>query len=888
MQVTRSLLRAAAFTESMDVITTHVNADFDCLGAMIAARRLYPDALLVFPGAQERGLRDFLLHSTFYAYNFKRLKEVDLTEITRLILVDVRQASRIGPFAEVALNPQVELHIYDHHLSKQDSLHGDFERIEDVGATTTVMTRIFIERGIVPTPDEATMMMLGLYEDTGNLLFGSTCAEDFSAARFLLEHGASLNTVADFLVREMTPEQIDLLNRLLKSCRRMLVHGIEVAIAQASIDYYVPDLAALAHKLKDIENLSVLVVAVRMDDRVFLVARSRLAEVDVGELLQEFGGGGHAFAASATVRELPLVQLLDQLETRIKAHILPHQTAADLMSSPVKSLPLSSTTRQASELLTRFNFNAAPVLEGETMVGVVTRQLVEKALHHGMGEVPIGEIMSCDFVQAKPETAVDQLQDMVLTRNQRFIPILDQSALVGVVTRTDLLQHLVGKNGKGPAANSRLKRKNLGRLLPEIVPAGLLQLLRVLGEIAETSGYRVYLVGGFVRDLLLRKQNFDVDVVVEGEGIHFAEQVAARFGGRVKAHHKFGTAVVICPDGLKIDVATARIEFYAAPAALPEVEYASIRHDLYRRDFSINTLAMVLNRPKFGQLLDFFGGQRDLKDRSIRVLHNLSFVEDPTRAFRAVRFEQRLGFSIGGQTERLLKNAVAMGVVRRVGGRRILNELRHILGESQVLSALKRLDRLGLLPFVSPSLRFDEDAEKLFSAAEKARNWFELLYTGESYEPCLVDLLCLFDRLPRRELKKTVVALEMKVAWQRLLVDEVVQARKALAGLERACRQRAEPLPSRIYNWLTALSIESLIYLLARASNEDVRRALSSYVTRLRHQKPELDGHDLTRMGLSPGADYATILRALMNARLDGQISTREEEINLVKKRFLS
>ncbi len=871
----------------MEVITTHLNADFDCLGSMIAARRLYPEAVLVFPGSQERGLRDFLLHSTLYAYNFKRLKEIDLSQISRLILVDVRQASRIGPFADLARDPRIELHIYDHHLSEEASLKGSFERIEAVGATTTVMARVFAERGIVPTADEATMMMLGLYEDTGNLLFGSTCAEDYDAARFLLEHGASLDTVADFLVREMTPAQVDLLNSLLKSCRRILVQGIEIVIAQASLDYYVTDIAALAHKIKDIENLSVLIVAVRMDDRVFLVARSRLPEVDVGELLQGFGGGGHPFAASATVRDLPLEQLLDQLEIGLRTQIRPKMTADSLMSSPVKSLPLAATISQAAELLTRFNFNAAPVLDGTQLVGVVARQLVEKALHHQMGEVSIGEIMTSDYAQATPDTDLFKLQELVLTRRQRFIPIVDNDQLVGVVTRTDLLQLLVGKNGGVGVVDSRLKRKNLGRLLPAIVPHDLLARLKQIGVLAEELGLKSYLVGGFVRDLLLRKTSFDIDIVVEGEGIPFAEQIAAQLGGRVKVHHKFGTAVVICADGLKIDVATARIEYYASPAALPEVEYASIRHDLYRRVFSINTLAMILNRSEFGQLLDFFSGQRDLKDRSIRVLHNLSFVEDPTRAFRAVRFEQRLGFTIGGQTERLLKNAVALRVVGRVGGRRILNELRHILSEDQVLSALKRLDHLGLLPFVSPSLKFDAEAEALFNAAERALNWFELLYTGETYDPFLVGLFCLFDRLPRRELKKTVVRLELKVVWQRLLVEEVVQARKALAALVRACGRSTQPAASKIHFWLNPLSLETLIYLLALSKNEEVRRAISIYVTKLRHQEVELDGHDLAALGLIPGAEFGRILKGLLDARLDGKVSSRQEEVALVKKQYL-
>lgn len=870
----------------MDVISTHVNADFDCLGAMIAARRLYPGAVLVFPGSQERGLRDFLLHSTLYAYDFKRLKDIDFKQVRRLILVDVRQSSRIGPFAEIATDPDVELHIYDHHLSEEDSLKGAVERIEEVGATTTVMAKIFIEKGIVPTSDEATMMMLGLYEDTGNLLFGSTCVDDFVAAKFLLENGANLDTVADFLVREMTPEQVDLLNQLLKSCRRISIHGIEIAIAQASTDFYIADLAALTHKLKDIENLSVLIVAVRMDDRVFVVARSRLPEVDVGALLQEFGGGGHSFAASATVRDMPLVQFLDQLEKHLVDHVMPHLVAFDLMSSPVKSLPLSATTVEASDLLTRFNFNAAPVLDGTTLVGIVTRQMVEKARHHQMGAVSISEIMSTDYVSAEPKTELSRLQEMILERNQRFIPILSGPELVGVVTRTDLLQHLTGKNGTMSSTTPRLKRKNLGRLLPQIVPAALLMRLQEIGELAETLDFHAYLIGGFVRDILLRKPNFDIDIVVEGDGISFAEKLVAKFGGRIKAHHKFGTAVIICDDGLKIDVASARLEYYSAPAALPEIEYASIRHDLYRRDFTINTLAMILNRSKFGRVLDFFGGQRDLKDRSIRVMHNLSFIEDPTRAFRAVRFEQRLGFTIGGQTERLLKNAVAMKVVGQVGGRRIFNELRYILAEKQVVSALRRLDELSLLPFISPGLKFDSITEKLFAAAERAANWFELLYTGESFDPCLVGLLCLFERLPRRELKKTVAALEMKQAWQNVIVDEVVGVRKALAALERSCSSSRPAAPSRIYRWLHPLSLESLLFLLALSSKEEVRRLISNYMTRLRHQKTILNGHTLTRMGLTPGAEYKEILAALLDARLDGKLRTREDEMAWVRQRF--
>ena len=181
-------------------------------------------------------------------------------------------------------------------------------------------------------------------------------------------------------------------------------------------------------------------------------------------------------------------------------------------------------------------------------------------------------------------------------------------------------------------------------------------------------GFHAHLVGGFVRDLLLRIDNFDIDIVIEGDGIRFAKELARRFGARTRVHKEFGTAKVLFPGGFKVDVASARLEYYRAPAALPIVEHSSLKLDLYRRDFTINTLAISLNTNTFGELIDFFGAQRDIKEKSIRVLHSLSFVEDPTRVFRAVRFEQRFRFHIGKFTVNLIKNAVKMSFLAKIKG----------------------------------------------------------------------------------------------------------------------------------------------------------------------------------------------------------------------------
>ena len=290
----------------MDVITTHINADFDSLASMLAAKKLYPGAVLVFPGSQERSLRDFFIHSTLYSLEVERIKNIDLQEVRRIILVDTRQISRIGKFSEILSKPDLEIHIYDHHSPSSEDLHGSLEVVSEVGATVTLLLDILEKRGIEITADEATVMMLGIYEDTGNLTFSSTKEEDFKAAGYLVRKGANLSILSNVITKELTAEQIFLLNDLIQSAARYSFHGIDVVIAEASVDRYVGDIAVLVHKLKDMENLDVLIVLVRMEDRVYLIGRSRMEEVNVSEVAAEFGGGGHPTAASATVKGMAL------------------------------------------------------------------------------------------------------------------------------------------------------------------------------------------------------------------------------------------------------------------------------------------------------------------------------------------------------------------------------------------------------------------------------------------------------------------------------------------------------------------------------------------------------------------------------------------------------
>lgn len=871
----------------MDVITTHVNADFDCLGAMVAARKLYPEARLVFSGSQEKSMRDFFLKSTSYALDFTRLKDLEFDRITRLILVDCQHSSRIGRFAEILTRPGVEVHIYDHHPESSGDITPAAGIIRESGSTCTILATLLRERGIEVNATEATLMMLGIYEDTGSLTFPTITGEDYQAAAWLLERGANLNTVADFMTQELTAEQVSLLNDLLKSLQTTTLNGIDVSLAHTSVDYYIGDIAVLAHMMRDMENLEALFLVVGMGNRVYIVARSRIPEVNVGDILRELGGGGHATAASATIRELTLIQVLERLEEILRNRVNPRRVARDIMSAPVKTMPAGTTLAEARELLTRYNVNAMPVMDGKRMVGIISRRIVEKALYHELGSLPVSEYMHTEYLKGTPDTPVAAVQEYIVGQNRRLVPIFEGEELCAVITRTDLLRSMYAGEALYDLARDSLpiRSREVMRLIDRQLAPDVVKMLRDLGQAGEELDLPVYAVGGFVRDLLLGIENCDIDVTVEGDGILFATTFAAKFGCRVKSHVKFGTAVIVFPDGTKIDVASTRLEYYASPGALPTVERSSLKMDLYRRDFTINTLAIRLNSPDFGVLIDYFGAQRDLQERVLRVLHNLSFVEDPTRVFRAIRFEQRLDFHIAKHTENLIKNAVKMNFLDKLGGKRLLSELVHILTENDPLRAVDRLASLGLLRFIHPDLLLTKPVRRNMEEAVRIVSWFELLFLDRRYEKWAVYFLTLTGTLSNDEFLATCNRLAVNEHYREKLFESRRQAGTMLEIMQRKVARGIPVLRSDIYFWLKALPVELLLSMMASTTSADVKKFLSLYITQLQNVRTMLNGKDLQRLGVPAGPRIRELLDMLLTARLNNEVLSREDEERLVRKR---
>ena len=874
----------------MDVIATHSNADFDGLASMVAAKKLYPGAKLVLPAGAQETVRNFL---SVHDLDLSKLKELDLQRITRLILVDTQEPSRIGTLTSCLENPSVEVVVFDHHIDSDSVCVGRSKQsvVDTVGATTTLLIEQLQRRHIPVTPFEATVMALGLYEETGSFTFASTTSRDFEAAAFLVESGADLNLVSDTLYTPLDPDAVALLNDLLEQGEVLYLEGRKVLVSTSTIDRCRGEAAGVVHRLAELQGVDAVLVAVMMADRVEVIGRSRRPEIDVGWIAREFRGGGHAVAAAATVKGQTLSEVKEKIVQLLTTHYRPTLLAQDVMTRPVKAIELDTTVAEAGQRMTTYGLNVFPILdEKDHYRGIVSRESIQKALFHRLGKMTVRDIMQTDAHTAQPETSFHDVEMVMIERNQRCVPILKDRKVVGVITRTDLLRTLHDDVLK--TARTRTIRpgeveagiggphRNVKGLLRSRLPHRLVTLLEEAGQLADRCEVSIFVVGGCVRDLLLGIHNLDLDLVVEGDGIAFARKLGDILQARVKVHERFGTAMVLLPDGFKLDVATARTEYYEYPTALPTVEHSSIKKDLYRRDFTINALAVRLNGKGFGDVLDFYGGQRDLNDKVIRVLHGLSFVEDPTRVFRAIRFETRFGFRLGKDTTALIAGAVKMNLFHRLSGHRLLEELKLLCSEREPRQAIKRLADMGLLRFIHPKLSWSDRLEKLLSAIDEAIDWYRLLYLDRKMSVWLVYMMGFLEMLPESGVKDVLKRFPFSE-------QEATRLKMARVGCHNAIRRLGSkrPLkPAELYHLLSGLPDETLLIFMAKSKGDTVKRQVSAFLTTYQHVKLNLTGSDLAAMGLKPGPQFKQILAQLLDARLNGDVRTDTEERQFVQQ----
>jgi tRNA nucleotidyltransferase (CCA-adding enzyme) len=549
--------------------------------------------------------------------------------------------------------------------------------------------------------------------------------------------------------------------------------------------------------------------------------------------------------------------------------------AADLIGSPAETIQAGAPLRRCRDKMRRRDLDCVVVREGKKAVGLISRDAVERATEHRLGSKPVADFMSIPVVSVPPGATPSRLSHVMLESGMTHLLVRGATGPMGVISREDLLKACPpGEESFSGAA------EDLSPLINRHFSAKALRMLRKVGRIGKDIGVRVLLVGGSVRDLLFRVPDVDLDIVVVGDGISFARKFVARHGGRMVAYRRFATAMMVLPGGLKIDVVSARSERYKRPGALPTIQTGALAQDLFRRDFTINSMAIELSPEKFGLLVDPFGGRRDLSRRVIRLMHNLSFVEDPTRIIRGVRFEGRYGFQMDGRTEYLLKIAARNRMLDRISGQRLREEILILLRERNPLPALRRLDSLGVWQSLSPELRLTKSLSGLLERiGRRLKRWTHLWSEG-TVDPWIVYLLGLFSSFSSAEVDR----LATRLCLHRKAVECLCRTRQAEAGTLRELAASRRPSNGELYRLLQPLPAEVLIFLMARDSRRTVTRRIVHYQVHLRPVRLKIGGEDLKGMGLVPGSIFKQILDDVLEAKLDGRLRNRSDELRLAAK----
>ncbi len=873
----------------MEIIVGHNNIDFDCLASMLAAKNIFTDAQLVLPMNVVRDIREFI---NMYkdVFNFVEEKEVEVEELTRIIIVDTHSSARIGKFKDFVNKPGIEVIIYDHHIFCDNEITSENMRIEEVGANTTIMVEELKRRAIGISPVEATILALGIYVDTNSLIFSGTTARDAYALAYLLEKEANLSVIEYLTLNRLSTAQQELSQSMNQNIIIDSLCGNEVGFALVETDKYIDDAAYLTRKILEERDLDALFSIMKMGKKTYIIGRSMTKDIDLSVIMRLIGGGGHKGAGSAKSDESDLNKIYNEIKSVVKENIRPVMKVKDIMSSPVKTISEGATIDEVYEIMLKFGHSGMPIVNENKISGIISRRDIDKARAHGYGNAPVKSYMSKNVVTVDSEESVKEVRELFADHGIGRLPVLKDGKMAGIVTRTDIIRALYGGKYKGKnikeSDRSEIGKEytsdNLSYKLEEL-PKKIREVLEMAGKVADEEGLNAYVVGGFVRDLILGVENFDIDIVIEGDAIAFAKKFATSAKAQITIHEKFQTAFAYINEDLQIDLVTARKEYYEFPGALPSIEMGSIKDDLFRRDFTINCIAMKLNGGELGKIVDFYGGRRDLYDGLIRILYNLSFIEDPTRIFRAVRFEQRFGFLMDEKTEEFAVNAVNSGVLDKLSIERLNTEFFHILKEKNTSKMLQRLQELGLLQKLYPEIEITEELVRLIEKADlDYEDFYNNLINKKNIDKILIYLLVLYSKM---SVDKVIVFAD-RMRHTREYREEILRFIRVRDLKPSVLFLKGEPTNYDVYSMFMGLSLESL-YVMSLIFDDRVKDAVLLYVNDLSLIKNEITGRDIMELGIAPGPEIKIILERVLKEKINGKIFTYNDEINYVRENFL-
>lgn len=863
----------------MKIVITHKNSDFDAIASLVAASKLHSDFFPVLGNFHSNRVQEFIrIHKD--AFGFYSIKDISWDKVTDVIMVDFHEISRGDGLENIPDLSRIKWYIYDHHPEQEMQVKAEYSEIRETGSTAGMLVKHLIKENIKINFLEATLLAMGIYADTGSLTFPSTKPDDAKAVAWLLENSADLNIVSEYTSLSLHDEQFQLMNELIAKAEIKTINGSKILFCSHYYEKYIPDLSIITYKLSEFFDVNVIFVAVKMQKFSYIIGRAYISDYSVLDYMSDFSPKGHKQAAFAKVKDFTPEEIISNIRNKVEFEIRNVVTAEKIMSSPVRTISRDMTLKDAQKLMMRYDHTGFVVVDGEKISGIISRRDIEKAFHHNTENSLVKEFMSSNVVTINPSTTFDEIENLMIKSNMGRFPVIKDGKMTGIVTRSDILKAIYNKEIKQKSKDYGFYTLGINIIskMEKYFTPEIIEFLKSIGKIADEINQKVYLVGGGVRDLILGKgKDVDIDIVVEGNGVKFASLVAERYSGHLVVHEKYGTAKVKFTD-FTIDIATSRTEFYEYPAANPDVDFSSIKQDLYRRDFTINALAIHLNSESFGKILDFFNGYEDMENKKLKVLHNFSFIEDPNRIFRAVRFEQKLGFKVDVYTEEQALNTMKTGKFDYFINDRIKNEVKIIFTNSYNAPLnIKRLSEFDSLRFFNPEIKFqkiEKRLKRLFRYIEIYKKiWKKELREWVIYLSAVLNTIQMDDKFNNMVFQIRPDKEEQKI---------IMMTRDILFKTENI--KWEELSDSDIYYFLKKYPDEVMVYCVAFSDNKNLIRSIYKYLAKLKDIKIKVDGAYLKNKGIKQGKDIGYILETIMLAKLNGKIITEEQEYEFTDK----
>ncbi len=867
----------------MEIVVSHQLTDLDGLAAMFAAARIYPEARPVFVGRLHQMVKDFM---ALYRdeINVLEIEDIDLNQVTRVIICDTSELDRLGPLEDNINWDEVEVIVYDHH-PHNELPWADRDLSQKVGSATTILIQEIMSAGINIDAVEATLFALGIYADTGNFAHLNTTAADLEAAAYLLKNGAKIKIINQFLQQKLDNDQKEALSQFLPARQDLNYNGVKFSLFTGKLNKYVRGLNKVVSRIKELYHLPTIFLLAEAEGQIDLIGRSSDEAVNIGRICDRFDGGGHPGAGAARLSP-PLDKAESKLKKVLKTELSPRQVVSSIMSAPVRTLSPETTIAEAEKALDRYGHNGlivvedkegSPILE-EDIVGVFSRRDLDKVKGHDLMHAPVKGYMSREVVIINADASIQDAQEEMVRYNIGRLPVIDNGKMVGIITRTDLLdayyddespQHYQHTYGSSMVEIETRKTDLTGQF--NKLPSKLKDLFKFCSSLSASRDSRLFIVGGLVRDFLLGIENKDLDLVIEGQVEPFLAQLAKELDVDYQYNDRFQTGSLNYYD-YTLDLAQARSEYYPMPGSLPEVESAGILEDLFRRDFTVNAMAIALFPEEFGYLYDYFNGYQDIKNETVRALHRFSFLDDPTRIIRGLKLSLSLGFQFESETENLMKEALKRGEFTGLSLNRVLRELKDLFyrfhDDSNLQKLLKRLPVIKLLDY---SFEYTEKTDQDWKRLEESLAYLDSKdYNIKEWE---VKLVLVLRNLPGGIRSK--INLTNKEEQLLNFINRLPENTERIFSLEE---------PVELAEELDKLEPEELALIHSFKEDSYHRSRLEFYLNELRNIEIEIDGNDLIDLGLEPGPEIREILAKVRKRRYQGRIKDRKSQIELARK----